>query len=393
MRAPLALLVGFLVVLGTGMWIGGHSRMLPDPLRDLVRGDDEVQVVADAIDRVADDYYRPLDRSELADEAVDGVVDGLDQFSGYFDAEEYARFREVTDASFVGIGVGVQKVEEGLRISRVYDDSPAKAAGVREGDVIVAADGTSLRGKTSQEATALIKGPAGTRVELTFERRGGQERSVELRRERVEVPVVRSGMRESRGADVGHVRLATFSSGAHAEVAAAVRQLRDDGADALVLDLRDNGGGLLNEAVLVSSLFVPDGTIVTTRGRARPARTFEATGSAIDTKLPMVVLVNEQSASASEIVTAALRDRNRAVVVGARTFGKGVFQEVIQLSNGGALDITVGEYYTPKGRNLGGGGTKKGAGITPDVRAEDDPATERDEALGVAVRTVARRAT
>ena len=158
-----------------------------------------------------------------------------------------------------------------------------------------------------------------------------------------------------------------------------------------MLDLRDNGGGLLNEAVMVSSHLHPRGQDRHARtGRSRPERVFEATGSSIPTKIPVAVLVNGESASASEIVTGALQDRDRATVVGTRTFGKGVFQEIKQLSNGGALDITVGEYFTPKGRNLGGGGPKKGAGITPDVKAQDNDKTKRDEALDVAVRTAVR---
>jgi carboxyl-terminal processing protease len=173
----------------------------------------------------------------------------------------------------------------------------------------------------------------------------------------------------------------------------AVDKLLDKGAQGVVLDLRNNGGGLLNEAVLVSSIFVGDGTIVSTKGRVRPRRVFEATGNPISSKIPVVVLVNGESASASEIVTGALQDRDRAEVVGTHTFGKGVFQEVRRLSNGGALDITVGEYFTPDGRNLGGGGVKQGAGIQPDVEARDDPKTKRrDEALEVAVATVAREA-
>ena len=194
-------------------------------------------------------------------------------------------------------------------------------------------------------------------------------RTLELRRARVDVPVVESRLRESGGTKVAHVRLDSFTSGAHGEVRKAVDRLLDKGAEGIVLDLRNNGGGLLNEAVLVSSIFVGDGTIVSTKGRARPRRVFEATGNAIDSKIPVVVLVNRGSASASEIVTGALQDRDRAEVVGTHTFGKGVFQEVRELSNGGALDITVGEYFTPKGRNLGGGGVKQGAGIQPDIRA------------------------
>jgi carboxyl-terminal processing protease len=157
----------------------------------------------------------------------------------------------------------------------------------------------------------------------------------------------------------------------------------------VVLDLRDNGGGLLNEAVSVSSIFIPDGRVVSTKGRARPEHVYEATGGAISKDIPVVVLVNDHSASASEIVTGALQDRHRATVVGTRTFGKGVFQEIEPLSNGGALDITVGEYFLPSGRNLGGGGVKRGAGVTPDVRAKDNPKTPRDEALLAALHQAA----
>ena len=230
-------------------------------------------------------------------------------------------------------------------------------------------------------------------MRLTVRTGDDAPRTVTLKRARVDVPAVEAEMRESGGMKVAHVRLAGFTSGAHGEVRKAIDRLTKQGAEGVVLDLRDNGGGLLNEAVLTASIFIPEGTIVSTKGRARPRRVFEATGDPIDSKIPVVVLVDRESASASEIVTGALQDRDRAEVVGTRTFGKGVFQEIRRLSNGGALDITVGEYYTPKGRNLGGGGVRKGAGIKPDVKAEDDTETRRDEALEVAVKTVARQAT
>jgi carboxyl-terminal processing protease len=167
-------------------------------------------------------------------------------------------------------------------------------------------------------------------------------------------------------------------------MAAAVRRLLARGAQGLVIDLRGNGGGLLDEAVLTSSLFVPNGTIVSTKGRTKPKRVFDATGDAI-TKKPLVVLVDHGTASASEITTAALHERVGAPVVGRRTFGKGVFGQVFDLSNGGALDLIVGSYYTPNGKNI------NGKGITPDVPARDDPATKQDEALNKALQTLARR--
>ena len=166
-------------------------------------------------------------------------------------------------------------------------------------------------------------------------------------------------------------------------------KVRREGAKGIVLDLRDNGGGLVEEAQLIASIFIPRGVIVTTRGRNQPTQTLDAVGDAIPAQIPMVVLVDSNTASASEIVTAALQDHRRATVVGTHTFGKGVFQEETPLSNGGALDITVGEYYTPNGRNLGGGGIKQGAGVDPEVKVPRG--VDTDHGLMVALETLERK--
>ena len=382
------------VCLVLGVWLGGHPENLPGFARDALVNDSDGRTYEEAIDAIADNYYRGVDREELLDKSLSGAVKSLDdRFSAYFDPKAYGEFQEATSGEFEGVGLTVAAVKRGLRVTTVFDGSPAKRAGIRAGDVITAVNGDSLAGTTVDEATTQIKGRAGTEVELTVVTGKRPPRELELRRARVDVPVVEAAMERSGGKQIAHVRLSSFSSGAHGELRQAVDRLLERGADGVVLDLRNNGGGLLNEAVLVSSIFVDDGTIVSTRGRKRPRRVFEATGDAIDSDVPVVVLVNGGSASASEIVAGALQDRDRAEVVGTRTFGKGVFQEVRRLSNGGALDITVGEYFTPKGRNLGGGGVAKGAGIKPEINARDDSATKRrDEALEVAVRSVAREA-
>jgi carboxyl-terminal processing protease len=390
----LAVLAPLLLVLG--IWLGGHPEHLPGFARDAFVGDSEGALYDEALDTIADNYYRKVDKDKLFDKGMAAGVKSLDdRFSAYFDPKQYQEFEEATDGAFEGVGMNVAEVERGLRVLTVFDGSPAQRGGIRTGNVITAVDGASLEGKTSEQATTLIKGPSGTDVTLTVVDGKQPPRDIKLQRARVDVPVVESEMQEAPGGrKIGHVRLSGFTSGAHGEVRQAVDELLGKGAQGIVLDLRNNGGGLLNEAVLISSIFVPDGTIVSTDGRARPKRVFEATGDAIDTKIPVVVLVNKESASASEIVTGALQDRDRAEVVGTRTFGKGVFQEVRKLSNGGALDITVGEYFTPSGRNLGGGGVKQGAGIKPDVAAEDDPDTKnKDEALDVAVETAAHEPT
>jgi carboxyl-terminal processing protease len=395
-RSPTPVLVVLLpVLLALGVWLGAHPSNLPGFARDTLVGDDQGRLYDEALDTISENYYRPVDKNKLLDKGLTAGVASLDdRFSHYFDPKAYKDFSEATDGAFEGVGMNVSETKRGLKVLTVFDGSPAKKGGLRPDDLITAVDGRSLTGKSSQEATTLIKGKAGTPVALTVVTGKQPPRTVRLRRARVDVPVVTSEMKQSGGTKIAHVTLSSFTSGAHGEVRKAVDRLLKDGAQGVVLDLRDNGGGLLNEAVLTASIFIPEGTIVSTKGRSRPRRVFEATGHPIDAKIPVVVLVNRDSASASEIVTGALQDRDRAKVVGTRTFGKGVFQEIRQLSNGGALDITVGEYFTPKGHNLGGGGVKPGAGIRPDVKAEDKAATRnRDEGLEVAVKTVAHEAT
>jgi carboxyl-terminal processing protease len=389
LRRLLPLLTAVAVPLAVvfGIWLGGHPDRLPTFLRDGLVDDTHGRVYEEVVDRIAADYYKPVSPDRLLNTSIDAAVASLkDPFSHYFDPSDYRKFQEITTGEFEGVGMTVREHPRGLRIVSVFKGGPAAKARVKPGDLITDVNGKSLKGKSSDESTALIKGPAGTSVRLTVVS-GGKQRTVSVERASVDVPVVTSRMERRASAKVAYVALESFTAGAHGEVRRAVNGLLAKGAEGVVLDLRDNGGGLLNEAVLVSSLFIPEGTIVTTRGRSRPARTFEASGRSIPGKVPVVVLVNGNSASASEIVTGALQDRGRAKVVGTRTFGKGVFQEVEELSNGGALDITVGEYFTPKGRNLGPRNGKPG-GIAPDVEAKDVPSTPKDEALQLAMRTL-----
>jgi carboxyl-terminal processing protease len=215
--------------------------------------------------------------------------------------------------------------------------------------------------------------------------RGKKTRDVRVKRAKIVVPEVTSKMARRGAAELGVVRLAKFSSGAHGKLRKRLDELVGRGAKAIVLDLRGNPGGLLREGVLVSSVFLEDGIVVTTRGRAAPPHTYSAVGNAIAPSIPVVVLVDRGSASASEIVTGALSDRHRATVVGTRTFGKGVFQEIQTLSDGGALDLTVGRYYLPNGEPL------PKDGIKPRVHAKDNPKTKPDEALRIALDVLARR--
>jgi carboxyl-terminal processing protease len=379
------------VALVLGIWIGGHPNTLPYGLRG-VFVDDDTLALAEGLDTIHDDYYRSVGRGKLVDDSLGGAVAKLnDRFSNYLDPKAYTRFRDSSNGEFSGVGVEASEVARGLRVGRVFAGSPASKAHIRTGDEIVAVNGRPIAGEPSTVTTALIRGRPGTFVTLTVTSHG-RRRNLRLRRATVTAPSVTSSLRTVGGRRLGVVALAGFTAGAHGEVRQAVDRLRHRGARGIVLDLRGNGGGLLDEAVLVASTFIPEGTIVTTDGRHRARHVYRATGSSIPSRVPVVVLVDGNSASASEIVAGALQDRHRARVVGTRTYGKGVFQEVRELRNGGAMDITVGEYFTPSGRNLGGGGVRRGAGIHPDVPAQDRSGTDADEGLNGALNVLAGEA-
>ncbi|HZU39888.1 MAG TPA: S41 family peptidase [Solirubrobacteraceae bacterium] len=388
LRFALALALAVIVALLVGIWLGGHPSVLPSPLTGGFfesRGNPLVDTV---LNRLTSQYYRPLNRSQLIDQGLAGMVASLhDPYSHYFSASEYRSFMNVTDPHVSGIGVDINPTPRGLRVVDVFPGSPAARAGLHRGDLIVRVGSTALAGRSVGYSSSLIKGRAGTKVTLTI-LRDGSARVITVVRANVQVPVTAERLVSYHGVRIGYLELTSFTQGSGDELRQQVRKALEQHARALILDLRENGGGLLEEGVNVASIFIADGTIVTTDGRSQPRQVYLALGNAIAPRIPLVVLVDRGTASAAEIVTAALQDRGRAKVVGTHTYGKGVFQEIEPLPGGGALDITVGEYFTPSGRNLGGGGVREGAGITPNVYASDNPNTSVDEALNVAERTV-----
>jgi carboxyl-terminal processing protease len=387
-RIAVLVLAGVLVLL-IGILLGGHPSWLPSPLRSAFVSQNDDPLVNKVLNMLQTDYYRPLNRNQLINKGLAGMVASLDDpYSHYYDPTNYQGFLNEDNPHLSGIGVDVQAESRGLLVDDVFPGSPAAKAGLQRGDVIVAVGPTSLASRSANFGSQLIKGRAGTRVTLTI-LQGKQRHPVTLVRADIVVPVAAGQIVTYHGVKLGAVTLTQFVDGAGAELRTQVEKVLHQGAKGLILDLRDNPGGLLNEAVNVASIFIPDGTIVSTRGRAQPTEVYVARGGAIPTSIPVVVLVNRDTASAAEIVTGALKDRGRAKVVGTNTYGKGVFQEIEPLPNGGALDFTVGEYFTPNGTNLGGGGVKEGKGIPPNVYAALAPGAKTDTQFTAAERTVA----
>jgi carboxyl-terminal processing protease len=373
--------VGVVGLLGIGIWLGGHPAKLPEFLRDRLV-DDSAGLNVEATELIKDNYYRPVGSGELTNASLQGMVRELrlrhhDRFSEYFSPEALERFDEEISGRFSGIGVVVTPLKEGLRVERVLPRSPAQKAGIRPGELIVSVNGRSIAGVSSKVSTDEIKGREGTEVTIGLRKpSGGRTRELTVTRAQVDLPVVTSHIERSGGKKFGYIRMASFSEGVHGPLADAVRKMERRGATGIVLDLRDNGGGLLDEAVLSASVFMPKGkVVVTTRSRTQGHAVYKTVGGNLPAR-PVVVLIDRNTASAAEILTAALADDAGATVVGTRSYGKGVFQQEIPLSNDGALKLTVGEYFTPDGVNLAQSG-----GVHPDVPARDDPHTRRDEAL------------
>jgi carboxyl-terminal processing protease len=376
-----ALVVALVAMLLGGIWLGGHPAKLPEFVRDRLV-DDAAGLNLEATELIEDNYFRSVGSGELTNASLQGMVRELrrrhhDRFSDYFSPEALTRFNEDISGRFSGIGLTVSQAKQGLRVDTVFPHSPAQEAGIEPGDLIVSVAGKSIAGQSSEVSAEKIKGPEGTEVTIGVrDGKGGKARKLTIERAQIALPVVTSKVKEVHGRKLGYVRLVTFSEGAHALLREAVQKVEKRGAEGIVLDLRENGGGLLEEAVLTASVFLPEGEIVaTTDSRTQGRAVYKTVGDNLPA-LPTVVLIDRNTASAAEILTAALADDAGAKVVGTRSYGKGVFQQEIDLSNGGALKLTIGEYFTPEGVNLA-----KSHGIHPDVKAQDNPQTAPDEAL------------
>jgi carboxyl-terminal processing protease len=392
-RSPMLAVGGVLTVvvaLIVGVWLGGHPSWIPSGLRSTFSNDGRTgQFVQNTLEEVHRDFYRPVSVTKMANAGLQGAIASLDDpYSHYYPPSLYSSFAQETNGNDKGIGVDVVTDPKGLKITSVIPDSPAQHADLKTGELITAVGHTTLAGKSATFAARLIQGTPGTPVTLTI-LDGTHSKVMTLTRASVTVKVAGSRLIHYRGKRLGYLDFAQFTQGSGAQLRAQVEKVLHAGAQGLILDLRFNGGGLLAQAIKVASIFIPDGTIVSTDGRAQTRQVYVAAGGAIPASIPLVVLVNRDTASSAEIVTAALQDHGRARVIGTHTYGKGVFQEIQNLSNGGALEMTVGEFFTPSGRNLGGGGDKRGAGVTPNVDVAENTKGTEDRQLQVAEKTVA----
>jgi carboxyl-terminal processing protease len=329
-------------------------------------------------------YYRWIHPDVLARPTVDGILDGLDDpHTEVLTATEFENLRDRTDGTYSGIGLTVGPASAGLVVTSAHP-GPAKSAGIQPGDVIVRIDGAVLSDKPFESALTMIKGHPGTVVRLRVRRPPQKEAfDVEVVRREIAVPPISARLMRVKKQKVAYIRIFSFSADAADQVTATTKRLVAKGATGAIIDLRDNPGGLLSQAVDVASIFIADGAVCHTAGLHEEEHTYLVTGFPTQPKLPLVVLVNWGSASAAEIVAGALVDHDRAILVGSRTFGKASVQTVAPLLNGRALKLTTAKYVTPAGADI------TGVGLHPSVEAVDDPLTvEHDEAIQIARKAI-----
>ncbi len=364
-RAILVVVIG--VVMGFSLSLGGELLSQDASPKKEQLAWEHARLFAEVLERVKQDYVEPLDDAVLLESAIRGMVSDLDAHSQYLDADEYRDIRISTTGSYTGIGIEVGEVNGEIRVISPIAGSPAARSGIQSGDSIIAVDGLAIEPGRLQLAIKRMRGRPGSKISITVLREG--EAIVhEMRREVVRVASVHH---ELLSPGYGYARLNQFSDTTARELSRAIDSMQDSSEgmlEGLVLDLRNNPGGVLDSAVDVSDLFLDAGLIVSADGRSNDARFTRSAhrGDVLD-GAAMVLLVNRGSASASEIVAGALQDHGRAIVIGTETFGKGLVQTVMPLSRGRAIKLTTSRYYTPSGDSI------HETGITPDIHVDDTP--------------------
>ena len=327
---------------------------------------EKIDLLGEVLEKVQDEYVDEIDQAEVMDFAINGILQSLDPYSAYMNPKIYEEMQTETSGEFGGLGIEVSMEGGVVKVISPIDDTPASRVGVKAGDYIVRINGEQVQGKTLMEAVNLMRGPVGSPIEITIRRKGLKKAKIfTIIREIIEIKSVISKLIDN---EIGYLRLRAFNENSSNQLKGEISKLeKNNKLVGYILDLRNNPGGLLSQAVRISDFFLDDGEIVSTRGRkSRENRKFFAKkGDRIKGK-PLIVLINNGSASAAEIVAGALQDQKRAVLLGEATYGKGSVQSIIPLRNKGAIRLTISKYYLPSGKSI------SEVGVTPDIRVEEE---------------------
>jgi len=345
---------------------------------------DKIDLFGEVLDKINKEYVEEVNQSDAMDAAINGVLQSLDPYSAYMSPETFEEMETETSGKFGGLGIEVGMEFGVVKVITPMDGSPAEREGVKAGDYIVKINGIQVQGKTLTEAVELMRGPVGSKLEITIRRKGIKKALVfEITREIIEVKSVKSKIIDD---NVGYIRLTAFNDNSSKQIKNKINEFKKNKINKYVLDLRNNPGGLLSQAVKITDFFLDNGEIVSTKSRksSENRKYFAKKGDIINGET-LLVLINYGSASASEIVAGALKDHKRAIVIGENSYGKGSVQSIIPLKNNGAIRLTISKYYLPSGESI------SGTGITPDIEVEENSDkfridTETDNQLDFAIK-------
>ncbi len=346
---------------------------------------EKIDLFGEVLEKVNEEYVDEINQSESMDSAINGLLQSLDPYSAYMSPETFNEMQTETSGKFGGLGIEVSMESGVVKVISPIDDTPASRAGIKAGDYIVKIDDIQVQGKSLSEAVDLMRGPVGSGIELTVRRRGEKKAlTFTIVREIIEIKSVKADKLER---NIGYIRLTSFNENSAKQIKKEIKKLENDNdVKAYILDLRNNPGGLLSQAIKISDFFLTDGEIVSTKSRKKSEnrKWFASKGDLTNGK-NLIVLINYGSASASEIVAGALKDHKRAILLGENSFGKGSVQSIIPLNNKGAIRLTVAKYYLPSGKSI------SEVGVSPDIEIEEETnefriKTETDNQLSYAIK-------
>ena len=345
----------------------------------------KIDLFGEVLEKINKEYVDEINQSESMDSAIDGLLQSLDPYSSYMSPEVFNDMQTETSGEFGGLGIEVTMESGVVKVISPIDDTPASKAGIRAGDYIVKIDNTQVQGKSLSEAVDLMRGPVGSGIELTVRRRGERKAlNFYIVREIIEIKSVKADLLEK---NIGYIRLTSFNENSANQIEKEIKMLeKNKDLKAYILDLRNNPGGLLSQAIKISDFFLNSGEIVSTKSRkiSENRKWFAKKGDLTNGKT-LIVLINYGSASASEIVAGALKDHKRAILLGENSFGKGSVQSIIPLKNKGAIRLTVAKYYLPSGKSI------SEVGVSPDIEIDEDSnefriKTDTDNQLNYAIK-------